>query len=106
MVTDRLHTWLLVGTARGILTLYDLRFQISLRSWLHPSKSRINSLLLHQDPKAEGRQVIIAAAKNEVSIWDIVKLRCVEVFAVKSGDEKASRNLADLYKVNNKVHIS
>ncbi|KAI9313626.1 hypothetical protein BX666DRAFT_1978506 [Dichotomocladium elegans] len=89
IVTDRLHTWMLVGTTRGILTLYDLRFQIPLRSWLHHSKSRINAMLLNHDPKAEGKQVIIAAGKNEVTVWDIVQLRCTEAFLVKPGDEKS-----------------
>ncbi|KAI8142350.1 hypothetical protein BJV82DRAFT_614613 [Fennellomyces sp. T-0311] len=87
VVTDRLHTWMLVGTTRGFLTLYDLRFQILVKSWLHHSKSRINSMLLSHDPKAEGKQVIIAAGSNEVSVWDIVELRCVEVFAVKLGED-------------------
>ncbi|KAI9029972.1 hypothetical protein CLU79DRAFT_733513 [Phycomyces nitens] len=98
MVTDRLHTWLLVGTVRGILTLYDLRFQIPLRSWLHPSKSRISTMMLNHDPKAESKQVIIAAGRNEVSVWDIVDLRCVEVFAVKSGDEKTAGVVMEAYK--------
>ncbi|KAI9267985.1 hypothetical protein BDA99DRAFT_504553 [Phascolomyces articulosus] len=87
IVTDRLHTWMLVGTTRGFLTLYDLRFQILLRSWLHHSGSRINYMLLSHDPKAEGKHVIIAAGTNEVSVWDIVQLRCVEVFAVKLGED-------------------
>lgn len=98
-MTDRLHTWLLVGTTRGILTLYDLRFRISLRSWLHYTKSRINALYLNRDPRAEGRQVVIAAGKNEVSVWDIVQLKCVEVLAVKSGDDKQFNVQTELYKV-------
>ncbi|KAG0188810.1 Serine/threonine-protein kinase [Apophysomyces sp. BC1034] len=98
MVTDRLHTWLLVGTMRGILTLYDLRFQIPLRSWLHPSKSRISAMILNNDPKAEGKQVIISAGRKEISVWDIVKLQCVQVFAVKSGDEKTTGIMPEAYK--------
>ena len=102
IVTDRLHTWMLVGTTRGFLTLYDLRFQILLRSWLHHSGSRINYMLLSHDPKAEGKQVIIAAGTNEVSVWDIVQLRCVEVFCVKLGEDmpKAINDIpTDHYKV-------
>ncbi|CAO3700820.1 unnamed protein product [Rhizopus microsporus] len=98
MTIDKLNTWLLVGTMRGILTLYDLRFQIPLKSWLHPSKSRISVLLLNQDPRAENKQVIIASGKNEVSVWDIVNLQCTEVFAVKSGDEKTTGVILEAYK--------
>ncbi|KAG2217671.1 hypothetical protein INT45_006180, partial [Circinella minor] len=96
IVTDRLHTWMLVGTTRGFLTLYDLRFQILLRSWLHYSGSRINYMLLSHDPKAEGKHVIIAAGTNEVSVWDIVQLCCVEVFSVKLGE--------DMPKAINDIH--
>ncbi|KAI9491130.1 hypothetical protein BDB00DRAFT_930702 [Zychaea mexicana] len=102
VVTDRLHTWMLVGTTRGFLTLYDLRFQIPLRSWLHHSGSRINYMLLSHDPKAEGKHVIIAAGSNEVSVWDIMQLRCVEVFAVKLGEDmpKAANDIrTDHYKL-------
>jgi phosphoinositide-3-kinase regulatory subunit 4 len=98
MTMDPLNTWLLVGTMRGILTMYDLRFQIPLRSWLHPSKSRISSLMLHHDPRAENKQVVIAAGRNEISIWDIVTLQCLEVFAVKTGDEKTTGVMLEAYK--------
>ncbi|CAO3616553.1 unnamed protein product [Cunninghamella echinulata] len=98
MVTDRLHTWLLVGTTRGILTLYDLRFQIPLRSWLHPTKSRISAMMLNHDPHAESRQVIIASGKNELSVWDIVNLKCLEVYAIKSSDEKTTGVILEMYK--------
>ncbi|KAI8066486.1 hypothetical protein BC940DRAFT_368091 [Gongronella butleri] len=98
MVSDRLHSWLLVGTNRGILTLYDLRFQIPLQSWLHPSKSRINALRLNLHPRAEARQVMIASGRNEWSIWDIIDLKCLQVFVVKSTDERASQANANVYK--------
>ena len=94
---------MLVGTTRGFLTLYDLRFQILLRSWLHYTGSRINYMLLSHDPKAEGKHVIIAAGTNEVSVWDIVQLCCVEVFSVKLGEDmpKAINDIhTDHYKVN------
>lgn len=98
MTIDRLNNWLLVGTMRGILTMYDLRFQIPLRSWLHPSKSRISSLMLNHESRGESTQVIIAAGRNEISVWDIVNLQCLEVFAVKSGDEKTTGVMLEAYK--------
>ncbi|RCH97242.1 Serine/threonine-protein kinase, partial [Rhizopus stolonifer] len=101
MVTDPKHVWLLVGTMRGILTLYDLRFQIPLKSWLHPSKSRISSLVLMTDPRdtqGEKHLVRIAAGRNEISVWDLESLTCLQVFAVKSGDEKTTGVLLEAYK--------
>lgn len=98
MTMDPLNTWLLVGTMRGILTMYDLRFQIPLRSWLHPSKSRISALMFDDDQRTENKHVIIAAGRNEISVWDIVSLQCLEVFAVKSGDEKTTGVMLEAYK--------
>ncbi|KAL9539523.1 hypothetical protein MBANPS3_010209 [Mucor bainieri] len=99
MVTGPKHTWLLVGTMRGILTLYDLRFQIPLKSWLHPSKSRISSLVLITDPRDHERHLVrVASGRNEISIWDIEHLACLEVFAVKSGDEKTAGVFVESYK--------
>ena len=65
-------------------------------------------MLLSHDPKAEGKQVIIAAGSNEVSVWDIVQLRCVEVFAVKAGEDmlKAVNEIqTDRYKVKYCYHL-
>ncbi|ORZ03447.1 hypothetical protein BCR43DRAFT_483381 [Syncephalastrum racemosum] len=98
MVTDRRHTWLLVGTTRGILTFYDLRFQIALRSWMHYTKSRISAMILNNDPAAEGKQVLIAAGRNEVTLWNIVTLKCLQVFCVKSGEERTTGVNLETYK--------
>ncbi|GES86228.1 ARM repeat-containing protein [Rhizophagus clarus] len=93
MVTDKKFRWLLVGTSRGIFTLWDLRFRNQLRSWVHPTKSRISRLLLYpQKP-----WVIVAAGKNEVSIWDVEKVECKEVFGIRTGDEKGGVSL-DMFK--------
>ncbi|KAI8600438.1 hypothetical protein EDD21DRAFT_323004 [Dissophora ornata] len=90
MVIDPLKAWLLVGTNRGVLTLWDLRFMIALRSWVHPSKSRISRLVIHPEPHppSHGGKVIIASGKNEISVWDIENVECREVFGVRNADEK------------------
>ncbi|KAG9325386.1 hypothetical protein KVV02_002622 [Mortierella alpina] len=90
MVIDPLKAWLLVGTNRGVLTLWDLRFMIAIRSWVHPSKSRISRLVIHPEPhpSSRGGKVIIASGKNEVSVWDLEHVECREVFGVRNADEK------------------
>ncbi|KAH8550281.1 hypothetical protein BGW37DRAFT_79383 [Umbelopsis sp. PMI_123] len=98
MITDQKHTWLLVGTMKGVLTLYDIRFCIPLRSWLHPSRSPISVLLQHPDPKWEGKRVVISAGRNEVTVWDILTIQCVEIFGVKYGDEKLTAIALEAYK--------
>ncbi|KAF9204955.1 Serine/threonine-protein kinase [Haplosporangium sp. Z 27] len=90
MVIDQHRAWLLVGTNRGVLTLWDLRFLIAIRSWVHPSKSRISRLVIHPEPHnpSRGGKVIIASGKNDVSVWDIEHVECCEVFGVRNADEK------------------
>ncbi|CAG8648873.1 9055_t:CDS:10, partial [Acaulospora morrowiae] len=100
MVTDKKYRWLLIGTSRGIFTLWDLRFGIQIRSWVHPTKSRISKLLLHPQAGSSRQRwwVIIAAGKNEVSIWDIEKVECKEVYTIRNGDEKIGGTSLDMFK--------
>ncbi|KAG0049019.1 Serine/threonine-protein kinase [Gryganskiella cystojenkinii] len=90
MVIDHHKAWLLVGTNRGVLTLWDLRFMVAIRSWVHPTKSRISRLVIHPEPHPPSRsgKVIIASGKNEVSVWDLEHIECREVFGVRSADDK------------------
>lgn len=73
IVIDLLRAWLLVGTNRGVLTLWDLRFMIAIKFWVHPSKSRISRLIVHPEPHhpSHGGKVTIASSKNEVCVWDL-----------------------------------
>ncbi|KAF9102549.1 Serine/threonine-protein kinase [Mortierella sp. GBA35] len=95
MVIDRRKSWLLVGTNKGVLTLWDLRFMISIRSWVHPTKSRISRLVIQPPPQQNGEnpvdykdRIIVASGKNEVSIWDIEHNECLEIFGVRNADDK------------------
>ncbi|KAF9367600.1 Serine/threonine-protein kinase, partial [Podila verticillata] len=95
MVIDHQRAWLLVGTNRGVLTLWDLRFRIAIRSWVHPSKSRISRLAIHPEPHPPSKsgKVIIASGRNEVSVWDLEHVECRETFGVRSADEKKALSL-------------
>lgn len=46
-VVDRRRLWLLVGTNRGGLACFDLRFGVLVRSWSIPSLVHIYQLILH-----------------------------------------------------------
>ncbi|KAG0348375.1 Serine/threonine-protein kinase [Podila humilis] len=95
MVIDHQRTWLLLGTNRGVLTLWDLRFRIAIRSWVHPSKSRISRLAIHPEshPPSRSGKVIIASGRNEVSVWDLEHVECREIFGVRNADEKKALSL-------------
>ena len=48
--------WLLTATSRGHLTLWDMRFQIPLTEWNHPSKTPIEALAHAKAPAGMRRQ--------------------------------------------------
>ncbi|RKP06806.1 armadillo-type protein, partial [Thamnocephalis sphaerospora] len=79
-VIDHRRTWMLSGSSRGVLTLWDLRFRIPLRSWMHPRRERIHRMVMHAGPKSRGRIVAVSAGRNEVSIWDVERMQCTDVF--------------------------
>jgi phosphoinositide-3-kinase, regulatory subunit 4 len=81
-VMEKKHTWLLMGTSHGILDLWDLRFHIRVRSWALKSGHRIQKLHMHPS-KGRGKWVVVAAGP-EISVWDVEKATCKEVFRTES----------------------
>ncbi|KAB8208559.1 hypothetical protein BDV34DRAFT_222638 [Aspergillus parasiticus] len=102
---DRKHNWLLIGTTHGILDLWDLRFRVRLKAWGLPGSSIIHRLQVHPT-KGRGRWVCVSSSGshgNEITVWDIEKVRCREVYqtdslgvgnqAPNSDDAKAKQTL-------------
>lgn len=80
---SRRHEWILVGTSHGVLDLWDLRFRLRLRSWAFPSAAPITRLQLHPSKKTARRSRVCISggtAGGEVTVWDIEKLICHEVY--------------------------
>ena len=75
------HIWLLVGTSRGILDLWDLRFLLRLKAWGLPPFNSIKRLQIHPT-RGHGKWVCVAggASHGEITTWDIDKLQCREVY--------------------------
>lgn len=81
--------WLLTGTSRGHLTLWDLRFQLPLTQWDHPSGQPVEALApavapvghlgLRGGGKGSSPLVYIAAGGHEVGLWDIEEGKCHQV---------------------------
>lgn len=79
----RRHDWLLTGTSQGVLDLWDLRFKLKLRSWTFPSAAPITRLQLHPSRKTARRhRVCVSGGTNrgEVTVWDIEKVICHEIY--------------------------
>ncbi|KAG8859720.1 Serine/threonine-protein kinase [Tulasnella sp. 330] len=101
---DRKRAWLVTGSLRGVLTLWDLRFGLRLKSWkvtaaegASPGEAvRIHQCLLHPT-KGRGRWIIVAVETQTMSdaistytpgvvlveVWDIEKGIMVETFVTQ-----------------------
>lgn len=88
---DGACAWMAVGTSRGVVALWDLRFGVLVKAWRHSKGARIHRMLV---PKNGGNtaQVLIAAGKNEFCLWDLETGRCVvkyKTISVGSSHSKA-----------------
>ncbi|TPX43846.1 hypothetical protein SeMB42_g04554 [Synchytrium endobioticum] len=103
LTLDRRRAWALTGTERSIMSLWDIRFGIRVRSWGHPSKARINRLEAYNAPGSHGIGSSISASasgsiisngstkhalvavqgrNSEVSAWDLETAECREVWCI------------------------
>ena len=85
LLSNKRGHWIMVGTSRGVLCLWDTRFKVCLKTWTHPLEGRITKLASYiRDP---GRLVAVSSA-NEISLWDISTTECVQVWASIYGNAK------------------
>ncbi|KAI9803342.1 MAG: Serine/threonine-protein kinase [Piccolia ochrophora] len=85
---DKKRNWLLVATSHGLLTLWDLRFRVRLKSWGLPGASPIHRLSIHP-LKGRGKWVCVAggSGQGEITVWDIEKLQCREAYRASTGKD-------------------
>ncbi|KAJ7628484.1 hypothetical protein FB45DRAFT_794341 [Roridomyces roridus] len=100
---DRKRSWIVVGTSTGVLTLWDRRFGLLLKSWHVGVAStgrfvRIHQCVVHPS-KGRGKWVMVTVEgstrttdrtfTNLVEVWDIEKSVLVETFITRtSGDSE------------------
>ncbi|PPQ92492.1 hypothetical protein CVT25_010325 [Psilocybe cyanescens] len=99
MCIDRKRAWIIVGTSTGVLTLWDKRFGLLIRSWHAGVATTGKSIRIHQcaihPSKGRGKWVIVAleSAKKSadrtstclVEVWDIENAVLVETFVTRTG---------------------
>ncbi|KAF3398978.1 Serine/threonine-protein kinase ppk19 [Talaromyces pinophilus] len=94
--SDRKHSWLIIGTSHGILDLWDLRFRVRLKAWGLPGGTAIHRLQIHPT-KGRGRWVCVAGGSvhgSEVTVWDVEKVQCREVYRAASASTVGSSPLS------------
>ena len=99
LCVDRKRTWIVVGTSTGVLTLWDKRFGLLIRSWhvgiassgrsvrvhqcvVHPSRSRGNWVMVAVETSKKGSD---RSSTPLVEVWDIEKAILVETFLSRTG---------------------
>ncbi|KAK0451864.1 hypothetical protein EV421DRAFT_1773494 [Armillaria borealis] len=112
MCIDRKRTWIIVGTSTGVLTLWDRRFGLLLKSWHVGVASTGRSIRIHQcvvhPSKGKGKYVMVAvetskwgsdkSSTNLVEVWDIERSILVETF-VTCTSSSTSEPLADPHEL-------
>jgi phosphoinositide-3-kinase, regulatory subunit 4 len=95
---DRKRTWIVVGTSTGVLTLWDRRFGLLLKSWHVGIASTGRSVRIHQcvihPAKGQGKWIMVAveasrlssehASTNLIEVWDIENGIRVETFVTRT----------------------
>ena len=73
--------WLITGTLEGNFAVWDVRFQVEVHRWQHPSCCSVDKLSVVPSNQAFGRgRVYAAAGTNEVGRWDVATGKCDHVF--------------------------
>jgi phosphoinositide-3-kinase regulatory subunit 4 len=65
---DPAHNWVVVGSDLGVYTIWDLRFQIPVRSFSHPTGSAVVRMANTHHPR---NCIFSSNANNTVTLWDI-----------------------------------
>lgn len=87
---DKKKNWLCVGTTHGVIDLWDLRFKMRLRGWGLPGKTAIHRIAIHP-VKGRGKWICVSGGTSlgEVTVWDLEKTACREIYRVGGGKEGA-----------------
>ncbi|KAK9314599.1 hypothetical protein V1524DRAFT_454543 [Lipomyces starkeyi] len=80
---DKKREWLVVGTSKGIMDVWSIRYQIRLKAWGLQAGTPIHRIGLHPT-RGKGRWICVAGGTcvngDEVTIWDVEKNECREVY--------------------------
>ena len=97
MCLDRRRAWVITGTASGVLTLWDIRFGLMIKTWKSATavaggSSRIHQCAVHPS-RGRGRWIIVAvetarsSSENVPStlmeVWDIETTKLVEIYGTR-----------------------
>ncbi|KAK9447800.1 uncharacterized protein V1518DRAFT_386358 [Limtongia smithiae] len=86
LCVDRTRSWIAVGTMRGIVDVWNIKYQVRLKAWGMQASTPIYRIAVHPRPNAPPTNIYIAGGScangNEVTMWDVEKSLCKEVYKV------------------------
>lgn len=100
---SRRHDWLLLGTSHGVLDLWDMRFQLRIRSWTFANPAAITRLQLLPGRKSSRRNRICmtgGTGPGDVTVWDLEKTVCLELYRPSHANSKERLHPRD-YELRN-----
>ncbi|KAG8527592.1 uncharacterized protein KY384_007745 [Bacidia gigantensis] len=75
--------WLVLGTSHGVLDLWDLRFHVRLKAWSLTGGVAINRVMIFPFDSTERKICVTGGTgQKDITIWDIEKGECCEVFRI------------------------
>ena len=97
MCLDKRRAWVVTGTATGVLTLWDIRFGLMIKTWKTATAAASGSSRIHQCAvhpcRGKGRWIIVAveAARSSsenvpstlMEVWDIETTKLVEMYGTR-----------------------
>lgn len=96
------QNWLVTGSSRGQLCLWDVRFRLPVNTWQYPGGAPVTAMALAsaQLPRlglrlgaAAGPALYVAGGENEVALWDVAKGQCLQVGGRRAPGRGASAAL-------------
>lgn len=100
---QRRRQWLVIGTSHGVLDLWDLRFRLRLRSWTVRNPCPITNISLHPGKRSNQKVKVCVSGLTDpghVSVWDLEKVVCNEVYHVVDSDIAARLTARDFELLN------
>ncbi|KAL8673382.1 MAG: hypothetical protein Q9168_002172 [Polycauliona sp. 1 TL-2023] len=94
---DPKHHWLVIGTTHGVLDFWDIRWKLRVASWGLGRCAPIRRIHVHPF-RGKGRWVCVTGGtgQTDISIWDLEKGECREVYRA-GGTHNVAQDEAKIY---------
>ncbi|KAK9454329.1 hypothetical protein V1511DRAFT_517621 [Dipodascopsis uninucleata] len=106
---DRKRAWIAIGTSRGIIDIWSLRYQVRIKSWGLLAGSSIHRISLHPT-RGKGRWICVSGGTcmqgSEITVWDVEKSLCKEVYRTYIDGDNSAKDSDKRYEPRNVDEIS